>query len=68
MCSKYFLHCPEVVALEALGKTVLRVLGGDHRACLLSLIHSLLLPLFFEEVATKFVPFGCPWEVMSGEI
>ena len=61
-------HCPQSVALGALGKKVHGVLGGDYCARLLSLIDSLLLTLPFEEVATKIVTFSCPWEVMSGEI
>jgi hypothetical protein len=50
-----------------LGKKVHGVLGGDYCPRLLSLIDSLLLTLPFEEVATKFVPFRCPWEVISGQ-
>jgi hypothetical protein len=61
-------HCPQSVALDALGKKVHGVLGGDYCARLLSLIDSLLLTLPFEEVATKFVPVICPREVRSREI
>jgi hypothetical protein len=60
-------HCPQFVALDALGKKVHGVLGGDHGACFLSLIESLLLSRPFEEVATKFVPFTCPREGISGQ-
>ena len=40
---------------------------GPEGSCLRSLIAQRPLPLPFEEVATKFVPFSCPWEVMSRE-
>ena len=40
---------------------------GPEGACLRSLIAQRPLPLPFEKVATKFVPFSCPWEVMSRE-
>ena len=62
-------HCHQSVALGALGKKVHGVLGGDYCDCarLLSLIDSLLLTLPFEEVATKIVPFSCPWEAISGQ-
>jgi hypothetical protein len=60
-------HCPQFVALDALGKKVHGVLGGDYCTHLLSLIESLLLSRSFEEVATKFVPFRCPREVISGQ-